>query len=232
MKTSIIIPTYNESKNIPILIDKVTKVLDNKYNYEIIVVDDDSPDKTWKVAKELMKKYKSMHVLRRTRDKGLSQSVIAGFKVAKGDIIGVMDADLSHPPEKLPAIIDAIALKGYDVAIGSRLTKGGAVEEWPWHRKIISAGARIIARPLTPVKDVMSGYFFMKRGVIKGKTLKVKGYKILLEILVKGNQKKVKEIPILFRNRTVGTSKLGFRVYLDYLKQLGNLYLYKLHLVK
>ena len=225
---SIVIPTYNEAKNIPILVKRISEILGKKYDYEVIIVDDDSPDKTWKVGKDMMKKYPFLHVLRRTKDRGLSQSVLAGFKVAKGDVLGVMDADLSHPPEKLPALIDAVTTKGYDISIGSRLTRGGKVEDWPWYRKMISDVARAMARPLTPVKDIMSGYFFLKRKVVKGKKIKVKGYKILLEILVKGRHKKVKEVPILFRNRTVGDSKLGAKVYVDYVKQLGSLYKYRI----
>ncbi len=228
MKTTLIIPTYNESKNIPIILKEINKVLGKKYKYEVIIVDDDSPDKTCKVAKDLMKTYKFLRVLKRTKDKGLSQSVLAGFKLAKGDIIGVMDADLRHPPSKLPALLDAIIVEKCDISIGSRLVKGGKVESWPWYRKIISDVGMSFARPLTPVNDIMSGYFFLDKRILKGIKLKVKGYKILLEILVKTKHHKVKEIPILFKNRMVGTSKLGFKVYVDYLKQIVSLYKYKL----
>ncbi len=225
MKVSLIIPTYNEAKTIPILIPKVCRYL-KKYQYEIIVVDDNSPDRTWEVAKRLPKKYK-VKVIRRMKDKGLSQAVIAGFGVAKGDIIGVIDADLSHPPEKIPKLIEQLTKHGADMTIGSRLIEGGRVEDWPAIRKFISFGARLLARPLTPVKDIMSGFFFIKREVISNVDLHPRGYKIGLEIIIKGNIKKITEIPIIFRNREVGESKLDMKTNFLYLLHVIDLYMYK-----
>lgn len=222
---SIIIPTFNEAKNIPVLLPRIAEAMKKThYKYEIIVSDDDSPDKTWAVAKSLRKQYPVV-VLRRTKNRGLSPAVIDGFKIAKGDIIGVMDADLSHPPEVLPRILHHIT-HGYDMVIGSRLVKGGRVEEWPWYRKVISDGARLMARPLTSVVDIMSGYFFVRRDMLKIKRLKARGYKIGLDIIVKCGIKKVKEVPIVFRNRNVGHSKLTWKVHLDYLMHLLSLYKY------
>jgi dolichol-phosphate mannosyltransferase len=221
---SIIVPTFNESKNLPLLVKRIAKAL-GKERYEIIVVDDNSPDGTFGIARALGKKYPLRAILRKT-EKGLSSAVMRGFKEAKGEIIGVIDADLQHPPEKIPELIAEVR-KGYDLVIGSRLVKGGGVELWPWYRKAVSLGARLIALPLTGVRDTMSGFFFMRREVIKGVRLNPIGYKILLEVLVKGRYKRVKEVPFIFMNRSLGASKLNAKVYIHYLRHLGRLYNYK-----
>ncbi|MFC1690548.1 polyprenol monophosphomannose synthase [Nanoarchaeota archaeon] len=222
---SIIIPTYNEAENIKKIVPLIYKHM--KKDYEIVIVDDNSPDKTWQIAQKMPKKYK-IRVIRRTKERGLATAVIRGFKEAKGNIIGVIDADLSHPPKMIPKLVAAIK-DGNCVAVGSRHVKGGGCENWPVHRKMISKGATLMARPLTRVKDPMSGFFFFKKDILKGVTLKPKGYKILLEILVKGrySKNKVKEIPFIFKDRELGKSKLGFNVYIDYLKHLGSLFKYK-----
>ena len=123
---SIIVPTYNEAENLKQLIERIDNVL-GKRKYEVIVVDDDSSDKTWAVA-ELLKKRYPVNVIRRKKKRDLSKSVIDGFKLAKGDIMGVMDADLSHSPEDIPKLLDAIEKEDYDFVVGSRLVKGGRVE--------------------------------------------------------------------------------------------------------
>jgi dolichol-phosphate mannosyltransferase len=221
---SIIVPTFNEGKNIAILIERIAKSL-KKEKYEIIVVDDNSPDGTYSIAKTLIKRYPVKAILRKD-EKGLSSAVLRGFEEAKGDILGVIDADLQHPPEKIPELIAEIR-KGADVVVGSRLIKGGGVELWPWYRKVVSFGARIIALPLTGVRDTMSGFFFMKKWVIKGVKLNPIGYKILLEILVKGKYKKVREVPYIFMNRSFGHSKLSGKVYAHYLMHVARLYKHK-----
>ncbi len=220
---SIIIPTYNEAENIRELVKRIYKAMKN-YNYEIIVADDDSPDKTTKIASNLPKKY-NIRILLRKKDKGLSKSVVAGFKIAKGSIIGVMDADLAHPPEKIPKMLDLIKKENADIVIGCRLIK--KIKNWSTHRRIISKLATLLAKPLTKIKDPMSGFFFIKRKVIKNISLKPKGYKILLEILVKGNYKKAIESPIIFKGRIIGESKLTAKIYFEYLRQLFELYLYR-----
>ncbi|MBC8495046.1 polyprenol monophosphomannose synthase [archaeon] len=221
---SIIVPTFNEAQNISLLIPKIHDVLNGNYKHEIVVVDDNSPDGTAKVARSLAKKH-NVRVLLRKNKRGLSSAVIDGFKFAKGDTLCVMDADLSHPPDVLPKVLDA--LKHADLVVGSRLVKGGGSEEWPFHRKLLSWGAQLLARPLTPVKDTMSGFFAMKRSVIKDISLEAYGYKILLEILVMGHYNKVVEVPFTFLNRSFGSSKIGVGVEAEYLKQLGHLYKYK-----
>jgi len=120
---SVIIPTYNEAKNIVPLIKAISQAL-HTYDFEIVVVDDDSPDGTADLARSTQKSY-PVRVIHRKKDKGLSSAILRGFHEAKGDIVGVIDADFQHPPEILPKLIDAIQKDGYELAVGSRLVKGG-----------------------------------------------------------------------------------------------------------
>lgn len=219
---TIIVPTYNEVQNIGLLIPKIYDVLNKQYDYEILIMDDNSPDGTAAQARTFAKKY-PVRVKVRTKDKGLSASVIDGFKEAKGNILCVMDADLSHPPSLLPKLFKAIE-DGADIAVGSRLVKGGGSESWPFHRKIISWGAQLLARPLTSVKDTMSGFFILRKDILKGATIEAHGYKILLEVLVMTKHTKPVEVPFIFLNRTFGQSKIGLKVEIQYLKQLCHLY--------
>lgn len=221
---SIILPTYNEAENIGKVIKEIEKNLKKK-KHEIIVVDDNSPDGTARIAVTLGKSF-PVKVIERKGKRGLSSAVIAGFSITKGKIIGVMDCDLSHPAGIIPKMVEAIEKEGCDLAIGSRHVIGGEVKGWSPQRKIISKLATKLARPLTQVKDPMSGFFFLKNEVIKGAKLNPIGYKILLEIVVKGRYKKIKEIPYTFRDRKAGKSKIGAKVYLDYLKHLLRLYVF------
>jgi dolichol-phosphate mannosyltransferase len=228
MKISLIVPTLREAKNLQILIPEACNILKagTGSQYELIIVDDDSHDGTEELVKKLSKKYK-VRVIVRKGEKGLSSAVIRGFKEAKGDYLIVMDADLSHPIVLLKKIIEK-AKQGYDVIVPNRYIKGGGAEKWPLVRKVISRVATSFARFLTRVEDPMSGYFAMKRDVIKGITLNPIGYKIFLEILVKGkyDRKNIVSIPYVFRNRILGTSKLKLNVYLEYIAQLFELYAY------
>lgn len=220
---SLVIPTYNEAENIGPLIEEIFNILGN---VEVIVVDDNSPDGTGKIAEKLAKKY-GVRVIHREGKLGLSSAVLEGFSNATGDVLGVMDADGSHPVKALPKMLKKIQ-EGSDVVIGSRYTQGGNIENWPMSRKIISKGATTLARPLTRVKDPMSGLMFLKKDVIKGKKLNPKGYKICLEILVKGDYNTVAEVPITFIDRQKGESKLNWKEHVNYLRHLLGLYLYKL----
>jgi dolichol-phosphate mannosyltransferase len=226
MKVSIIVPTYNERENLPLLVEKISKVLEeNSIDGEIVVVDDNSPDGTGEIAEKLKKKYK-MQVLHRKGKLGLSSAVLDGIKIAKGDIIGVMDADLSHPPEEIPKFLKEIK-EGADFVIGSRYKKGGKVEDWETKRKIISKVAKFLAKPLTNITDPLSGFFFFRKKLIDGIELNPKGFKIGLEILVKAKPKKVVEIPYTFVGRKRGKSKLNLKEYSNYLHHLLLLYFFK-----
>ena len=224
---SVIVPTYNEKENIGVLIERVSRVLREKgIPFEMLVMDDDSPDGTSKAVGKMSGRYPEARCIVRKEDRGLSPSVIDGFKAARGDILLVMDADLSHPPQVVPELYEAIAKGGADVSVGSRHAKGGGTEEWPFSRKFISWGASVMARPLTSCSDPMSGFFAVKRSVVEDAPLRAKGYKILLEVLVKGKYRKVSEVPIMFRDREKGQSKLGSKVIVNYLQHLIQLYLY------
>jgi len=207
MNISLILPTFNEKKNLPILIPLIFKYMPD---IEIIIIDDNSPDGTGKLAKELSKKY-NLKVIHRKRRLGLSTAIVLGFKHAKGDIIGAMDADLSHPPRLIPKMVACLKKNNADLVIASRKLKKSRVEGWPFHRRIMSDIASILAGFLTDVNDPLSGYFFMRKQVIKNIKFKSKGYKILLEILKKGKYSKVTEIAYVFRGREFGSSKLGFK---------------------
>jgi len=190
---------------------------------EIVIVDDASPDGTGEYAEELGKQY-PVSVLHRAGKLGLSTAVIEGFAKAKGDILVVMDADLSHPPEKITEMVSRITDDGADMVVGSRYVPGGKVENWPIHRRAISKGATMLARWLTDIKDPMSGFFALRRTVIDGVELNPIGYKIGLEILVKGKISKAVEVPITFADRKAGKSKLGASVYLKYIDHCISLY--------
>ena len=190
-----------------------------------MVVDDNSPDGTGALAEELGKRY-NVKVVHRPGKLGLSTAVLDGFKAASGDILVVMDADLSHPPEKVPEMVAKLSA-GADMVIGSRYILGGKVENWPIHRRLISKGATLLARWLTKVKDPMSGFIALKRPVVEGVELDPVGYKIALEILVKGKVSRVEEVPITFADRKVGKSKLGAKVTMNYIDHCIRLYEFK-----
>ena len=224
---SIIIPTYNEKDNLPELVKNISSVVKkDKFDMEIVIVDDNSPDGTGDVARDLAKKY-SLQLVTRPEKSGLSSAVLDGIKSAKGDIIGVMDGDLSHDPVIIPKMIDAIARQKNQLVVGSRYIKGGKIENWPLSRRIISWVAVLIAFPFTGIKDRTSGYFFFKRDILDGVTLDPMGFKIGLEIMVKGNYKRWKEIPYIFKNRTTGKSKMNFDEIKHYLSQLRSYIFYK-----
>lgn len=224
---SIIIPTYNEKEVITDLITGLFSVLNQaQISGELIIVDDNSPDGTADIATELGKSH-NIKVVRRAGKLGLSSAVIEGFKSASGDILLVMDADLSHDPAIIPLMYKALAEEGYELAIGSRYVAGGGVKDWPLIRQIISRGACLLGSPVTPIKDVTSGYFAFKRTIIDGVALNPIGYKIGLEIFVKAHYRKYKEIPYIFTDRRAGKSKLTQKVMLHYLAHLKDLFAYK-----
>ncbi len=221
---SVVIPTYNEAENIEKI---VNDILNLNLDLEIIIVDDDSSDGTGDLAENLRKEHDNLRVIHRT-ERGLASAVVEGFKAAKGNIIGVIDADFSHPVKGIPKLIGPIKNGSADICIGSRYTQGGGIIGWNFLRKITSRGAILLSRPLTDVKDSVSGFFFFKRQVIDGVDLSPRGYKIGLEVIVKGRYKNVAEVPYIFMNRKVGKSKLNLNEYLSYIFHLYRLYLYKM----
>ncbi|MEM2757314.1 MAG: glycosyltransferase family 2 protein [Sulfolobales archaeon] len=215
---SIIVPTYNERDNIEELIRRVGKSLDG-VEYEVIVVDDNSPDGTAEVAEGLSKEF-PVRVVRRPSKLGLASAVLEGFKASRGDYVVVMDADLQHPPELIPKMYE-YALKGYELVIASRYVFSGSVSGWGFTRRLISKTAIILAKLLIPktrgVKDPLSGFFLIKRDSLVGVGLSPRGFKILLELLVKGRYVRVYEVPYHFSVRLRGKSKLSFKELMNYL---------------
>ena len=163
-----------------------------------------------------------MQVVHRAGKLGLGSAVMAGFERAERDLLGVIDADLSHDPIVLPRLI--YGLRDHDLAIGSRFDSDSHVEQWAWYRRIISQLGVFFARQLTGVQDPLAGYFFLHRRVIKDMALTSPGYKILLEILVKGHYKSFMEVPFVFRNRQYSSSKLNWTEYYLFMKQLLTFY--------
>ncbi|MBI4295980.1 MAG: glycosyltransferase [Chloroflexi bacterium] len=224
MTISVVIPTYNERENIRPLIEKLGKVLSG-YDYEILFVDDDSKDGTPEAIQALQHKYPVKLIVRKG-ERGLATAVVHGFMNTSGNTMVVMDADLQHPPEVIPALLQEID-RGADIAIPSRYVPGGGCQGWSLTRKIMSRGAIVICHLLLPstkrISDPLSGYFALRRDVITGADLRPTGYKILLEILAMGKFKKVAEVPYIFRVREKGKSKLSTRQQVEYLKQVLSL---------
>lgn len=240
VKVSIILPTYNEAENVKILIPLLKKVLESIVgdSYEIIVVDDNSPDNTSVVAKEVAKNLgmeDKLFVVVRKSKKGLATAVMDGFKVSRGEYLVVMDADLQHPPEKIRDIYRELEL-GAEIVVASRFTKGGKDEGLGLIRKIFSKGASILGKLLVPqirvLSDPMSGFFAIRRSVIEHRIDKMnpRGFKVLLEIMVKGrySRENVREVPIVFGKRPFGESKLGSKEIIDYIFHVLSLNEYRI----
>jgi len=226
IRFSLIIPTYNESKNIGVLIPRLVELLEPTLanRFELVVVDDDSPDLTWQVALNLAEQYPMVRVVRRQSERGLSTAVIRGWQAARGEIIGVMDADLQHPPEINLKLLQEID-KGADLATASRHVEGGGVSDWSLIRRVLSRGAELIGLLILPgvlsrVSDPMSGYFMLRRTAIAGVALDPLGYKILIEVVARGSMRWIGEVGYVFRERTIGESKVTWRLYIEYLRHL------------
>jgi len=225
---TIIIPTFNEEENISDMVLVINKICsDNYIKVEIIVVDDNSPDGTIPLVKSLMDTNKNLRYIVRTENPGLSQSLYEGMANAKSDILQCIDCDFSHPPDKIPALYNIIKQEGYDMAIGSRYVEGGGVSNWSMVRRILSFGAAVVGRLLIPnVKDSGSGFFAINKNVLHSVTLSPRGFRMGFEILGKARWNKVKEIPIIFKDREFGQSKIKVGVIYDYLVQCVSIFHY------
>ena len=215
---SIVVPTYNEAGSLPKLAERLHAALAGR-EWELIVVDDGSPDGTADIAAALAPRI-PVRVVRRAGKAGLASAVVAGFGAARGDVLLVMDADLSHPPEVVPALADAID-HGADLAVGSRYVSGGGVMDWPLKRRVVSRAACLMGNALVPVRDATSGFFALRRSVIDGVKLNPIGFKIGFEVIARGRYRKVVEVPYTFRDREQGSSKFGRREVGQYVQQLG-----------
>jgi len=226
LSVSLITPTYNEKENISLLAEEVFAAVKDvpEIDLELIVVDDNSPDGTGDLAESLKDTY-PIQVVHRSGKLGLGSAVMEGFEKSSRPYLGVIDADLSHDTVVLPELI--LGLKDYDITIGSRYNEESKVERWPWYRKVISQTGVFFARRLTGVQDPLAGYFFLHRGVLNNLDLTSPGYKILLEILVKGKYERLHEVPFIFRDRQFSSSKLNWKEYYLFSKQLLTFWLFK-----
>nr|CCC93619.1 putative dolichyl-phosphate beta-D-mannosyltransferase precursor [Trypanosoma congolense IL3000] len=233
IKYSIIVPAYKECGNLEPLTKQVFDALAGdgfvRDEIEIIIVDDNSSDGSVEVVEKLQREGYGVRIEVRTKERGLSSAVIHGISISKGDLILVMDADLQHPPKTVPHLFRALQRPGVEFVCGTRYGAGVKIDkDWPMHRRFISWGARLLARPLTPLTDPMSGFFGLRLDVFqrgRGNVSPI-GYKIALELFVKCRVKKYEEIGFNFATRTVGESKLTGKVIIHYLEHLKCLYLH------
>tara|TARA_Y100001960_G_C14625343_1_gene802882 strand:+ start:338 stop:1054 length:717 start_codon:yes stop_codon:yes gene_type:complete len=232
LNTIIVTPTYNERKNIEELLNTIFTI---DSNYHVLVVDDNSPDDTGAIVKELQSNYSNLHLLSRVKKQGLGSAYVAGFKYAlKGnyDKIVQMDADMSHDPKDVVSLISE--LDNSDVVIGSRYISGINVVNWPIRRLIISYGANIYTRLVTglPVKDATGGFKCWKREVLESLDLdnvRSQGYSFQIEMTYRAwlQNFKIKEVPIIFVDRTIGESKMNRSVMLEAAIMIPRLRLWK-----
>jgi dolichol-phosphate mannosyltransferase len=217
VKKIVIIPTYNERENIQKII---TQVMSYDLLFDMLIVDDGSPDGTGQIIKDLQTQYNGrLHLLERTGKQGLGTAYIAGFKyaIANGyDYIFEMDADFSHNPDKLAELYNACHVDGADVSVGSRYVKHGKVVNWPLSRILISYGGSVYARIILwlPVTDTTAGFVCYKRKVLEAldlNSIQFIGYAFQIEMKYRAYKKgfKIKEVPITFVDRTEGVSKMS-----------------------
>jgi dolichol-phosphate mannosyltransferase len=223
---SIIVPTYNERTRIAELIGAVFDVFRrHDLDAELVIVDDNSPDGTGQIADGLRETFgPRLTVLHRPGKLGLGTAVMDGFRAAQAPIVGVMDADFSHPPEELPRFLAVLRESQADAIVGSRYIPGGSAQNWPFARLLLSRLACVLAWPLTPVRDATSGFFLIRRDVVHGVEIAAGGFKICLELLLRSPVRSVVEVPYVFTDRTIGQSKMSTREAVGYLTQLRQLY--------
>ncbi|MGO8699536.1 MAG: glycosyltransferase [Limisphaerales bacterium] len=228
-EVSLIVPTINESENLPALLERIAAALAG-HRFEVIIVDDNSRDRTPEVCAELARTYPLKLLVRLHPANGLSGAVLHGMAQARGGILCVMDADLQHPPEKLPELIAPLIANTADFVLGSRYLPGGSTDtDWGLLRKINSTVATLLARPFAgKTTDPMAGFFALKRQTyLEARNLTPLGYKIALELMCKARVSRPVEIPIHFGMRAKGESKLSLKQQFRYLEHLSRLYDFK-----
>ncbi|MFT5701977.1 MAG: dolichol-phosphate mannosyltransferase [Desulforhopalus sp.] len=221
---TIIIPTLNEEENVDFLLERIFEVKDSTgLDFNVLFVDSASVDKTCACVKKWQRK-RPVELLQREVNVGLAPAVIAAAHTIDTDYMLVMDADLSHPPEKIPSILAPLLADQCDMVIGSRYVKGGGTPDWPFSRKLSSKLATLPALCFCSVKDPLAGFFALKTKLITGLSSDVPGFKIGLAVLAQYHKQiRIKEIPIEFRDRDYGQSKMNQKVVFDYIRQLGGL---------
>jgi dolichol-phosphate mannosyltransferase len=223
-KITIVVPTYKEVENLPHLIDRVARMRQTHgLAIEMLIVDDDSRDGSVELVRGRPESW--VEIVVRTSDRGLASAVLEGLRRARGEVLVCMDADLSHSPEIVPAMLAKLA-QGADFVVGSRYVRGGTTsDDWGFVRWLNSRIATLLARPLTSIRDPMAGFFALRRSTFEaGRDFSPVGYKIGLELIVKCQCERVVEVPIHFEDRRFGESKLTLGQQLLYLKHLRRLY--------
>jgi dolichol-phosphate mannosyltransferase len=221
---TIVIPTYNERDRLGVLLERIFDACDREHvAIEVVIVDDNSADGTGLVADEWAMR-RSVRVIHRSGKLGLGTAVLEGFAVATTAIVGVMDGDLSHPPELLPSLFKTIGEGGFDLVVASRYVRGGGTSNFPVGRWLLSRAGCWLARPLTPVRDAMSGFFLIRRDHLDGFRTSVSGFKIGLELFVRSRPRRLAEVGYVFVGRTMGVSKMSVTEATGFLQQLYALY--------
>ena len=224
---AIVVPTYNERDRLKDLVEKIASTYAaGGVDGEIVIVDDNSPDGTGALADELAARFR-IKVLHRAGKLGLGTAVIEGFAAASAPIVGVMDADLSHPPALLPGMLAVMQSTSADFVIGSRYIPGGGTRGWGLGRLLMSRFACLLARSVTPIRDATSGFFLIRRDLARDVRISAGGFKICLELLVRGRPSSVVEVPYVFVGRTAGESKMNLKEATGYLQQLRDLHAYR-----
>lgn len=232
-KYSVLLPTYNERENLPLIVWLLVKYFgESGYNYEIIVIDDGSPDGTLKVAERLQKIYGEHKILLRPRAKklGLGTAYIHGMKHATGNFIIIMDADLSHHPKFIPEFIKKQKEGNYDLVSGTRYRGNGGVYGWDLRRKLISRGANFLTQVLLRpgASDLTGSFRLYKKKVLESLVERCvsKGYVFQMEMIVRARQLNytIGEVPISFVDRVYGESKLGGNEIVSFAKGLLTLF--------
>jgi len=221
---TIIVPTLNEVENVDLLLERILSIRrSSNLDFDILFVDSASTDGTCDRVIDWQKKA-PVHLLQHEINVGLAGAVIAGAKYTDSTYVLVMDADLSHPPELIPQLLQPLLSGTHDMVIGSRYVEGGSMPDWPFSRKLSSRIATLPALFFCEVKDPLAGFFAVERRRLTGLSDSVPGFKIGLAILAEyGKDLRVTEIPIEFRDRDYGESKMNYWVAFDYLKQLNKL---------
>lgn len=217
---SIIVPTFNERDNIPRLVEALDACLAG-VEWELIVVDDDSPDQTAAVVRVQACANHRVRCLHRIGRRGLSSACIEGMLSSSAPFVAVMDGDLQHDERLLPDMLKVLLQGGYDIVIGSRYMAGGSIGEWDGMRALTSRWATRLSRPLVPagLTDPMSGFFAMRREVFDRLVRRTSGlgFKLLLDLLASSpHPLRFTELPYEFRSRQAGESKLDSQVAWDY----------------
>lgn len=223
---TVIVPTLNEAENLPVLLPRIDATLRGR-TYEVVVVDDGSTDGTPAVCLELAQRFPLRLIQRDVPAEGLGGAVFEALQVARGNLIVVMDADLQHPPERIPDLLAPIERNEADFALGSRYVAGGRTDRrWGLFRRLNSRVATALSKPFVgPTRDPMSGFFALPRSTLeRGRNLSPRGFKIGLELMCKCKARRVREVPFDFAPRLHGRSKLTLREQFRFLEHLSRLY--------